>query len=75
MWTIFFIILGFIWLISISYNLGIITKQRTEGINKTFDFILICQITLLAPFLMAAHIGYSLEEFNLRMFNEKNKNE
>ena len=75
MWTIFFIILGFIWIISISYNLGVITKQRTEDINKTFDFILICQITLLAPFLMAAHIGCSLEEFNLKMFKEKNEDE
>ena len=75
MWTIFFIILGFIWLISISYNLGVITKQRTKGINKTFYFILMCHITLLAPFLMAAHIGCSLEEFNLRMFKEKNEDE
>ena len=74
MWTIFGIVIGFIWALSISYNLGVLTKQLFHDI-KAWDVITLIKVIILAPFLMAAHIGCSLEEFNLRMFKEKNEDE
>ena len=31
MWTIFGIVIGFIWVLAISYNLGVLTKQLYNG--------------------------------------------
>lgn len=72
MWTIFGIVIAFIWALAISYNLGVLTKQLFNGI-KGLDAVTIIKVTLLAPFLAAAHMGCSLEEFNLRTFNNKNE--
>lgn len=70
MWTIFGIIIAFIWVLAISYNLGVLTKQMYNGVEG-WDVATVIKVTLLAPFLTAAHIGCSLEEFNLKSFNEK----
>lgn len=70
MWTLFGIVIGFIWLLSISYNLGVLTKQLCSDIEG-WDAATIIRVTLLAPFLAAAHIGCSLEEFNLPNKNKE----
>lgn len=72
MWTIFGIVITFIWTLSISYNLGVLTKQLYNGIEG-LDAVTVIKVTLLAPFLAAAHMGCSLEEFNLRTFNDKKR--
>ena len=70
MWTLFGIVIGFIWVLSISYNLGVLTKQLYNG-TEYWDVITILKVTILAPFLTAAHIGCSLEEFNLTIKNKE----
>ena len=70
MWTIFGITIAFIWVLAISYNLGVLTKQLYNGIEG-WDVVTLIKVTLLAPFLAVAHIGCSLEEFNLKSFNKK----
>lgn len=70
MWTIFGIVIAFIWVLAISYNLGVLTKQMFNGV-EVWDVVTVVKVTLLAPFLAVAHIGCSLEEFNLKTFNKK----
>ena len=70
MWTIFGITIAFIWVLAISYNLGVLIKQMYNSIEG-WDAAIVIKVTLLAPFLVAAHIGCSLEEFNLNSFNKK----
>ena len=70
MWTIFGIVIVFIWVLALSYNLGVLTKQMHNG-AEGWDVVTLIKVTLLAPFLAAAHVGCSLEEFNLKTFNKK----
>ena len=70
MWTLFGIVIGFIWVLSISYNLGVLTKQLFNS-TEYWDVITIIKVIILAPFLTAAHIGCSLEEFNLTIKNKE----
>jgi hypothetical protein len=70
MWAIFGITIAFIWVLALSYNLGVLTKQIFNGV-KGWDAATVIKVILLAPFLAAAHIGCSLEEFNLNYFNKK----
>lgn len=70
MWTIFGIVISFIWVLALSYNLGVLTKQIFNG-AEGWDVATVIKVTLLAPLLAAAHIGCSLEEFNLNSFNKK----
>ena len=70
MWTIFGIVIGFIWLLSISYNLGVLTNQSYNG-AEGWNVITIIKVTILAPFLVVAHIGCSLEQLNLATFKNK----
>ena len=70
MWTLFGIVIGFIWVLSISYNLGVFTKQLFNS-TEYWDVITIIKVIILAPFLTAAHIGCSLEEFNLTIKNKE----
>lgn len=70
MWTIFWIVIGLIWVLSISYNLGVLTKQLYNG-AEYWDVITIIKVTILAPFLAVAHIGCSLEQLNLTTFKNK----
>lgn len=72
MWTIFGIVIAFIWVLAISYNLGVLTKQMFNGVEG-WDVVTLIKVTLLAPFLAVAHIGCSLEEFNLKSFNKKDE--
>lgn len=63
MWTVFGIVIAFIWALAISYNLGVLTKQLHNGIGG-WDVVTVIKVILLSPFLAAAHMGCSLEEFN-----------
>ena len=70
MWTIFGITIAFIWVLAISYNLGVLTKQMYNNVEG-WDVATIIKVTLLAPFLAVAHIGCSLEELNLKLISKK----
>lgn len=70
MWTIFGIVIAFIWVLALSYNLGVLTKQMYNSVEG-WDVATVIKVTLLAPFLAAAHIGCSLEELNLKLFSKK----
>ena len=70
MWTIFGITIAFIWVLAISYNLGVLTKQMYNNVEG-WNAAIVIKVALLAPFLAAAHIGCSLEELNLKLISKK----
>lgn len=52
-----------LWIISISYNIGVIARQKTTNVKPLTTYETAAML-LFAPFVMVAHIGHSLENLN-----------